>query len=266
MKWMALLVACCLPLQAAAKEEIWISNLSGSIDIAVDGSVEDVKLSPSLGKQVDAAVAGRILKWRFEPIIEEGHAVPARAKLSITLEAKGEGDDFKTGFRDIDFYEPSRYEAGPLAGLRPQLTPPSYPLEAAKEGAGADVYVIVEFDEEGKAIRAAVERMDLMPSYARKPGDLARLGTRFEQATLKAVQGWRYPVEWIRSMDGRLARIPVNFRMKDQTWSRVYEMEKRDIPWLEASRTAQVADVSSNGELGSKRVVLLNRSEEGAAL
>ena len=188
------------------------------------------------------------------------------SKLSITLEALGQGDGLKVGFRDISFYEPSRYEAGPLAGQRPQLTPPSYPMEAAKEGTGANLYVIVEFAGDGKVIRAAVERMEIMPSYARKPGDLAKLGARFEQATLKAVQGWRYPVEWVKSMEGGLARIPVNFRMRDQTWSRIYEMEKREIPWLDAPRAVHVANVSASGEMGSKRVVLLNRPEEGAAL
>ncbi|HEY5971704.1 MAG TPA: energy transducer TonB [Pseudoxanthomonas sp.] len=263
---MAALVLSCLPWQAVATEEIWVSDLSGSIDIAPDGSVEDVKLSPSLGKQIDVDVTNSILKWRFEPIVEDGRAVPARAKLRITLEARGQSDNLKVGFRNIGFYDPPKYDVGPPAHHRPELSPPSYPIEAAKEGAGADLYVIVEFAEDGTVSRAAVERIDVMPTYARVANDLAKLGMRFEKAALKAIQGWRYPPEWIKSMDGRTARIPVRFRMRDQAWSRIYELGKRDIPWLNVSQAPLVANVSSNGEMGSKRIVLLNRPTEGTAL
>ena len=84
--------------------------LSGSIDIAPDGSVEGftLKNEDRIEPYIQEFLKQNVARWRFEPVLREGRAVAAKTPVNLRLVARrasGDGMDVvlsSANFRNFD--------------------------------------------------------------------------------------------------------------------------------------------------------------------
>ena len=91
MRHPAFLLAAGLALAAspafAADPEYLVEEAAGTITVAPDGSVADVRIGERdrIGEAASAGLEAQVRTWRFEPVIEAGRAVQAKAYLRVSL-------------------------------------------------------------------------------------------------------------------------------------------------------------------------------------
>src|SRR5690606_8693720 len=105
---------------------------TGSVDIEPDGSVSAYALDKpeALPGYVVDLVRRASAGWRFEPVVADGEAVAARARMTLRLLATPVGDDeFELTISAATF---GSLDAADTASLRAKrLRPPKYPPTAA---------------------------------------------------------------------------------------------------------------------------------------
>lgn len=242
---------------SAAPGDIFKTDAKATIDIGVDGGVEAVQLSGVPGEDAQRIYSEQIRQWRFEPVLEDGQAVPARAfaEMDVYVIEQDDGSlELSVGrpvFRSppgtpdrIEFRLASG-EAEPFEVVRRHV--PRYPTDQAHRGAEAEVVLLVEVGPSGQVVRAGVA------SAAFKNANWSghdRAMERFAVAAKRAVERWQFNPS---SLESRRVFIPVDFAMQGtdtSAWQRI-----RPVP---AAREAWVAQVLSPEDGPVERVMDVN--------
>lgn len=251
---LSLLLAASPAFAASPDAQLYTARAEGSLTIGADGRVLDVELTSkaSLGTGVLEGYEERVRSWRFEPVIEDGRPVKAKGLMQLSLVARREkGDDMATfAIRGVQFLDPPG-----AATEGPHLAPPSYPTNALKAGAGAEVMLLLKLDAQGRVQSAATEHLALL-GVATRQAHQANLAAQFRRSAEKIAMDWTIPGQ----PEGQVVRVPV--RYTTDRWAAGWaptSMQVVELPeWavLELA-SAQATDLSAGGVATAEQFKLL---------
>ena len=213
--------------------------VSGEIGIDPDGAVFDYRLDTELTPAVAALVERSVRQWKFEPVLRGAVATRAKARMRLTLIAHQVPSGYQLQVERVQF-------SGYRASIK--MTPPRYPVEAARGGVSGNVLVAVRVNAEGRVVDASAVQTSWPNS---KVNEAARRywGKVLEKASLEAARRWVF-----ESADAALHEtgdatlvVPVNFWVGDTTppdtgWRYESAGPTNPIPWLTPEQ--QVFDAS----------------------
>lgn len=170
----------------------FIADGHGTLAIDEVGRVEAVNLESQHGKAINAAVGAKMARWRFEPVSQDGQPVKALAHMRFLLRARmdKESESLAVSIADVDFVDPPAQEAAAWDGMVSR-SPPSYPREMIQRRLGARVELAVALGPDGAVLRAAPTQGWLVGRDVEEHRQ-AKYMARFVDASLKAVQSWRF--------------------------------------------------------------------------
>lgn len=156
--------------------------VTGQLAIDAGGNVTAYELDQveKLPPGVVEMFASSVPKWRFEPMMLDGEARAARAKLRARVVArKLDSGDYAVSFQHADF-PALKPVPGSFATSR-NMEQPRYPEAALRAGASATVYVVIKVGPDGRVEDAIAEQVNLpfyaaervMESYRKVFGDAA---------------------------------------------------------------------------------------------
>jgi hypothetical protein len=241
---LSLLLAASPVFASSPDVQIYTARAEGSLTIGADGRVLDVELTSeaSLGTGVLEGYEQRVRSWRFEPIVEDGQPVNAKGLMRLSLVARREkGDDMATfAIRGVQFLDPPG-----KATEWPRLAQPSYPSNALKAGAGAEVMLLLKLDAQGRVQSAATEQLALL-GVATRQAHQANLAAQFRRSAEKIAMEWTIGGQ----PDGQVVRVPV--RYTTDRWARGWAptaMQPVELPeWAVLELTAkQATELSAGG-------------------
>ena len=190
-----------------------LSEASGTLAIAADGSVERVELTTALDPAGERAVEALVGKWRFEPVIEDGRAVPATARVDLVLGARTDPatDKVRIGVQQANFFEEDRRLVG-KPGFR--VVPPKFPRHAHGRS-GASILLRLEFAPDGTVARVGLAG-GWVEGHAAESEKLARKwSAKFYEAAQEAAQQWVFPAA---SYGECAVLVPVRFSSRPDGW------------------------------------------------
>jgi hypothetical protein len=246
----ALLLVFVAPLAVAQEVESFIANAGGTITVAPDGSVADVEIAEAdaLGRDVVEHFESHIRTWRFDPVLENGQPIRARAYMRLALVAMRErhSDKVTLGIRNVHFVDPPAGGGGSREATSEMRTP-RYPDRAWQAGVGAEVLLLAELGENGQVLLVGTERILMLGADAGpRAGGLASSMARAAEA---AAADWRIAGQ----APGSRVRIPVVFNTVREGWQRMYPHAMTPDPWVVAALEQDgVTELASSGEPPSR--------------
>lgn len=224
--------------------------LTGQISVDAEGKVTGYAIDheDKVPAYVLSSIAKWVPDWRFKPVLVDGKAVPARAKMSLRMLAKPVGDDsFQVSIVGSSFGEGDAQETD---GIRHRnMSPPRYPHDLVVAGAQGTAYLVLKIGRDGKVEDVVVERVNLTV-YSSKP-QMKQFRKRLGDAAANAARRWTF----VPPTTGKLAgqpfwsvRVPVSFSLGEGKtdygqWVAYLPGPSRRAPWLDdADTTDALAD------------------------
>ena len=244
---------------AADEPQVYTGYSSGTLTIAEAGAVVDVDLdTDDLGAEIVTAYEQRIRQWRFDPIVEDGQPVRARARMQLRLVAVRvpEQDGMRLGFEKVTFADDTQTPARPSDHAR--MPPPRYPSAALRAGVGAVLELTLRVGADGKATEVAVTGMDLLGEHVGTTNEQARHAQALTDAVLAVADGWTLP-----GSAGELVTVPVTFRPgMGRQWLRIRSFDVEVPAWVAIAQGEQVTvQLDAGGQRSSTRLQLLTPIE-----
>lgn len=261
--WLLLLLSLFAGSAAADDLTRYQADVSGRITIGPEGQVLDVEFEQAdwMGEAVRQGYEGKIRAWRFEPVLEEGRAITASARMKLRLAAVRNDTDKTASFviEHASFPDPEPLAEADAARLTDGIRRrPRYPASAAQNGVGAIVLLVARLDAEGKPEALAVEQLLLTGPDPGKSADL--FANQFEKQTLAAARHWRL----VPPEGTDVVRIPVRFlapgaSSRRSGWEAVYPVGRELPAWLHAlhGEGKVVLDLSEDGRADAPGLKLL---------
>lgn len=213
--------------------------LTGNIDIGTAGQVEAFQIDHR--EKVNPAIAGflddAVREWRFEPVIRDGKAVPARTPVSIRLGGKINPD----GTQRVTLLAANfqRYDSSATDEVTSiELTPPRYPEEVFQMGGSGDVLVLVKVGRDGRVLDAAAEQVNLRVAVAEPK--MRRMRDKLATISVAAARRWTFRVPTtgtLKDEESWTVRVPVNFSLGDERqqrygrWQAYIPGPRQQAPW-----------------------------------
>jgi len=215
----------------------------GTIDIAPDGRVtayaldEADKLPPAVRKVTDRATES----WRFEPVLVEGKAVPARTRMSLRVIARksADADTYEIEIASADFRVDTPPEERPN---RRKIERPVYPMAAARSDMGGVVYVVAKIGRDGRVVDAFAEQVNLTTVDRERAMDGWR--KMLANAALRAAREWTFdPPTRGDEVEEPFwqVRIPFGFIVQGRSvpsygeWELYVPGPRQRAPWMDAA-------------------------------
>ncbi len=217
---LALLLAAGMPAEAgggraAVRKQAESSVLvSGTVTIGPDGAVLAQTLDPKapLGEPLTRFVNESVAKWRFEPILVDGKAVPAKVAMHLRLVAKP-AEDGKVSVKIASTHFGSNEAIAATDNPKGiKLTPPQYPSDALSMGGKGTVYLIVQVGRDGKTANVDAEQVNLRVVGTESEMDMLRKS--LTNAAVRAAKRWTFAIPTTGEQAGQdhwLVRVPVEF-------------------------------------------------------
>ncbi|PBJ81558.1 hypothetical protein CMZ84_15315 [Lysobacteraceae bacterium NML93-0399] len=224
-----------------ARQEVAASMLvTGHVDVDRAGRVtahvldQSEKLPPYVVGLVDRAVPA----LRFEPVLVDGVAVLARARMSLRLAATPTGNG-EMNLRIASAHFGDEYsEDDPSRVRSAQMTPPRYPPDIARMGGKGTVYLALRVGRDGTVEDVAAEQVNLTAlGNARQ---MERIRGALAQAAIRAARDWTFVPPTEGELVGRdywVMRLPVAYYLdqKDEApygqWSAYHPGERNTPDW-----------------------------------
>src|SRR5690606_5646140 len=143
--------------------------LTGTIEIEADGSVRGYTIDDEdkVPDYVLANIGKWVPTWRFSPVLVDGKAVPARAKMSLRMAAEPSGEDsFSIYIAGASFGESGERATDAIAAR--ELKPPAFPRDVANMGGKGIVYLLLKVGRQGTVEDVVAEQVNLTV-YASEP-------------------------------------------------------------------------------------------------
>lgn len=239
---------------AAVRKQVESSLLvRGTIDINPDGSVAGHVLQgrEELPNGLVAMIERVVPQWRFEPVELRGGATRARATMSLRVVAKKlDGDNFSIEIRGAQFGDE---RPGEFLAARDMLTPPRYPVPAARAGAGGTVYMVLKVGRDGRVEEAIAEQVNLR--VVDDENAMRRWRDQLGTAALRAARNWTFsPPSKGDAVDAPYwsARVPVDFvapgtkQPKEGQWHAYVPGPLTEIPWRD-DKSSPASDALAAG-------------------
>ncbi|WP_226467620.1 energy transducer TonB [Luteimonas panaciterrae] len=214
--------------------------VTGSVDIEPDGHVSAyvVDQPEKLPGGVRELIAKNVPKWRFEPILVDGKAVSARAKMSLHVVAKRVDDDRFDATIDAANFGTGEQVPGVDLTVK-EMKPPKYPKWAVMNGFKGTVYLVLRVDRQGAVEDVVVEQVNLRTAGTPKQMELGR--NHLSRAALDAAKAWTFvpPTKGENAkQESWSIRVPVDYSLEgeDRTqkygrWQAYIPGPRQGIPW-----------------------------------
>lgn len=227
---------------ASAFDEVHVARAYGSITIDESGAVVDVALDRTqLGDEVMSALDGQVRGWRFEPVLDQGQPIRAKARLSADLLAFREQgtDGLALAVSRARFTaQPAPAEERPRQRPAQGLAQPAYPRDAISLQIGADVVLMLRMGEHGKVDDAAVTGLVVTGKRAGVPGVRERQAAQFARSATDVATRWQYP--WANA--GEVIELHVRYTppgFDDRRWVRAFPMGVDPPDWALRAKSAE---------------------------
>ncbi|CAD7727335.1 hypothetical protein LMG31884_40790 [Xanthomonas hydrangeae] len=192
-------------------------NVAGELTLTPDGTVTAVKLTDeaNLPPVVRDRVKQSIASWRFDPVKDDGSALPAQLPMNLLLVAKpGDNNTYVVSIRSAHF---GSQEQGAASVAAKDMPPPAYPEHAFREGATGVVYLLLKIGRDGKVEDLVAEQVNLttLAPESKRP----RWRKAFADAAIAKAQRWTFvPPTQGAEADAPywVMRVPVTFDI--ETW------------------------------------------------
>lgn len=201
--------------EADIREQLRASMVvRASLDIEPDGTVSGFSLDhqEKVPGSVIEVIRRSVTHWRFEPVLLDGVAAPARAVASLRVVATRAGDgSFGISLANATFlYRPTDDKREHLRLF--SYVPPAYPPFALERNATGEVVLLLKVNRQGIAIDRAVEQVNL---HAVGNARTVRLLRKFfSDSAMHAVRYWSFRTPTVGpDTEGPYwtARVPVSF-------------------------------------------------------
>lgn len=228
--------------------------VTGELVVAPDGAVKSYKLdrAEALPPETKQLLAKVIPSWELDVAKADGSPLPSPAavKMSVQLLARPLADAdgrMRVTVRSTAFWDP---KAPVAVQRRGELTPPEYPLFAARSGVSGTVYVVLRLNPDGTVAETHVERVDMMVLSDEKT--LRKFGKVLAKAAVDTATHWTFDIAPQRLADPAPVevRVPIDFLLagKDQApkgeygrWNAYVPGTYAPIPWRD--RNTDSADI-----------------------
>ena len=236
-----LLGLCCVALSSAAlaagpaavRKRVQASMLvTGTIEVAPDGSVAQYALDhpEKLPPQVTGLLAKALPVWKFEPVVEDGKRVTAKAPMGLRIVAKPLGDgSYSIGIGGAWFGDGAKDEKNVSQETitYKRRVQPTYPRDAVNAGVAGTVYVLEKVNRDGTVGDAMAEQVDLR--VIASDSQLVAWRRVLADAALRALKQGTFNAPTAgKAVDQPywLARIPVDFSLSGPSAPAVVEEER----------------------------------------
>lgn len=232
-----------------------IRPVGGSLVIQPDGRPDEITLR--IEPEQRPLYEKLISQWRFEPVIEDGQAVPTKTNFALYVY----GDliprtrRMRFGISDVVFTDP--IAAAPELEPNTALAPPTFPRSMAARGLGAILMLHLKLDADGRVTEMGVDDLDLLLSSVRNEEVAQKVAKAFVDATYRAARDWR--IADADALEHGSVFVPVRFSPPGTTgtsWVPQLKMAATPLPWmLEARATAQARESSGQPTSSVARLI-----------
>ncbi|MBB4594563.1 hypothetical protein [Xanthomonas cannabis] len=229
-------------------------NVAGELTLTPDGTVTAVKLTDeaTLPPVVRERVKQSIASWRFDPVKDDGSALPTQLPMNLLLVAKpGENNTYAVSIRSAHF---GSQEQGAASVTAKDMPPPAYPEHAFREGATGVVYLLLKIGRDGKVEDLVAEQVNLttLAPESKRP----RWRKAFADVAIAKARGWTFvPPTQGAEADAPywVMRVPVTFDIhpwpsnpvaakQAKKWQSYLPGPRQPAPWHEQSSPSAASD------------------------
>lgn len=243
--------------------------VTGTIEVAPDGTVSGYRLDrPEKLPPVVIDLLGKsVPHWTFQPVLLQGRPVPAKARMSLRLGARPQGDgSYEVAIRGAYFGEPS-------SKIKGEMRAPGYPGAAIDARVAGTVYLLLRIDPAGKVSDAVAEQVNL--EVVASDTVLKRWRRLFANVSIEAARRWTFnPVSPEEGAAYRVVRVPVAYRLhalgaaEPDTygqWQAYIPGPVEPAPWLDAGKllTGPADALPGDGVYGQSELLLLTPLDHG---
>ncbi len=250
----------------AEEPRIYAAYTTGELVVDAEGRVASVTLDhKDLGAKVMAAFEQKIRAWRFEPVITEGRAVEAKARmhLGLLLRERTEDTALTTEVRAVRFSDPpgpgqvsaTGVDALGAKAVGLQMPPPIYPGSPRRAGVGAVLWLLVKVGADGRVEKVGMQAAELMSLETITPEWRKSHLQQFLDAAVKATRKWRLP-----GFAGTDVRVPMTFPLPGddrRRWVPIVQMPVEVPAWVEMCKNDAIP-LSGSVQPSSARFRLLS--------
>jgi hypothetical protein len=196
----------------AVRERVESSMLvTGTIGVTPQGTVlgytldQPEKLPPVVVQMLGKAIP----QWTFQPMLQAGKPVAAKARMNLRVVATpiGQGN-YRLAVRGAYFGDQDQ-SIRVLTRARP-----TYPREAINERAGGTAFVILRVDRDGHVADAFAEQVNM--TVLGTDTQLARLRKLLGDASVQALRRWTFtPADASDHEPYRYVRTPVSYQLSE---------------------------------------------------
>ncbi|SFS18792.1 TonB protein C-terminal [Dyella sp. OK004] len=217
--------------------------VTGTIVVSPDGGVQSYELDKpdQLPPEVVSLIRKAAAEWRFEPVVRDGKAVAARAKMNLRVVAKHDegSQDYTARIAGATFGDGTSDEQ---VSFKDRHVAPRYPIRAIEARVSGTVYLIVRIDRDGKVADVSAEQVNL--ALVASDSELRRWREILADASIQAAREWTYnpPTSGPHAKDEYwIARLPVAFNLHQigrpatnhyGQWQGYVPGPKEPVPWL----------------------------------
>lgn len=194
--------------------------VTGWVLIAADGTTTKLELDDK--EKIPDAVVSLIERggatWRFEPVLVDGVARKAKARMSLRVVAKKfDANQYQISIRSSYFgaeaITPEEYVAQSDSIKPIAMKPPQYPENALRMGACGTVYVMLMVGREGTVQELFAEQVNLQ--VIGNDEEMKRMRNMLTKSALAAAKKWTFqpPTAGANAaQDVWVLRVPVDFQ------------------------------------------------------
>jgi hypothetical protein len=190
--------------------------LSGHVTVGSDGSVKSYEIDhqDKVPAEVLTLIQNATFEWRFEPVVRDGHAVDARAPMSLRIVARRESPDsnsFVARVAGATFGDEDK-EGEQISFA--EHAAPGYPRSAIDDHVEGTVILLMKIGHDGKVVDVTAEQVNL--GVVGSDPDLRVWRKALANPSVKAAKDWtfRIPSHGPHANDPfYIVRAPIQFRL-----------------------------------------------------
>lgn len=219
--------------------------LTGHLSVSPQGAVQayTIDKADKVPPPVMALLAKAIPRWRFYPVVRDGHAVIARSNMSVRVVAVPVDDGhYQLRVAGTHFGNDRGKDSDTLQISRSAV--PHYPRQAILERVAGTAYVVARIDRQGRVTDVAATQVNLR---VRGP---SRSMQRWRQLLARSAETWVRTMHYAVPTTGPLAhddhwvfRTSVTYsidglmdRPAYGQWVGYVPGPRADVPWLNAEK------------------------------
>lgn len=223
---------------AVRKQAVASMVLSGEITIDEQGKVASHTIDKpgELPAGVLRLLDQTVPHWRFEPVLVDGVARPARSPMRLRVVAREQGNgDYAVSLQDVVF--PGEEPVPGSFATGEKMVPPRYPEGALRRGATGIVYVVVRVGPDGRVEDAVAEQVNLPFVATERVMEAYR--KLFADASVRAAKASTFNPPTVGENVGKSTsvRVPYDFHMGSTKepvygqWTSYVPGPYRPAPW-----------------------------------